>query len=388
MRLVLFALVFCALQISSPSYAECGWLGKLIGSCQLGDDAKDAVDKLNTQVQQTQEFLVRNTPGLSETAAINDLASSDPSVRKAAAARYRNLLAAAESLDNKDSEIQPYVLSVSYEFDDTKTFHIDKIRSADATEATARLWYDQGTIELSDATRPARMRQIPLNESQVRQTLVAKSDEFFEILGGDPALDREGPATPNVHPPEPCADRGCSVLTWPNFLFGQRYETWHPDWFPHFQQRGEEELKNNVITNQRNAAKEKLADLILSAYTYNQARVSSPDKTLAWPISDGNNHIIFYLDEESFNAQGEKDLTITFSVQLASDSNVTWNNRPVRTLKKSDFSPLKVKDGKTVYWAQREMSGTVLTPVGIAAVYKDRLDEIAALNQKLNAKTP
>ncbi|MGJ4891222.1 hypothetical protein ACQR1Y_23735 [Bradyrhizobium sp. HKCCYLRH3099] len=119
--------------ISYPASA-CGVAGiDVFGTCKVADTAKDSIDAIVRQVKESQERFVRTTPGIADRAALEDFASSDPQVRAALADRYRNLLAAAEALDKADKKIPipNYKLVGSFEFDESKTFHITLFRAVD-----------------------------------------------------------------------------------------------------------------------------------------------------------------------------------------------------------------------------------------------------------------
>jgi hypothetical protein len=351
--------------MTSPSFA-CGVFGwDPLGACAIAEDALKATEQITKQIRQTQEYVVRNTPGLSETAALNDLASPDPEVRRAAATRYRNLLAAAQALDNRDDTIPKYVLSVSYRFDEHRPFHIDKVRSADGSQVTAKLWYDQGSVELSDQTRPTAMNMIPLSEPLVRQKLLEKAGDLAQELTGNETVGRHycNPTTPGYACPTYSQAAESLLADIPVAPFA-----------PHANADALEVRKRRI-----EAFKQKLVDVVLSAYTYDEDRRSAVDRRTAWPISDGGDtHVIFFVDEDTWNAQS--DFNIEFAVESERDPKTTWNNRPVRTLVKNQFSPLKGNNGKTFYWAQAEMSGASLTPDGLGDVFKRRMETLIALN--------
>jgi hypothetical protein len=105
--------------------AACNWLSNWIGICEgseiLGQKALESVQVLTKQIQDTQDLLNRTVPGLRESTELNDLSSSDPKIRAAAAERYRQLANAADAIGAGGTKLPAYKLAVSFDFDtDTK----------------------------------------------------------------------------------------------------------------------------------------------------------------------------------------------------------------------------------------------------------------------------
>ena len=337
---ILFALI-----LSSGGAEACGLFGMdWLGTCKAGEDAKKAVEMALQQVRETQKYLVESTPGLHDVAELNKLASSDPKVRQEVIDRYANLLAAAQGASKLD-KLPNFQLVASFDFDQTKVFHVDFTRTADGDESTARQLVEiQHSIELSEKTRPTRVHVAPIDDAQVRQQLLAKVDAF---IASSAVLHKGGSAS------LPYA----GTVTVPD---SYKFEF--------------------VTDDQRAKIRGSLADAILSAYSYREDRVASPNRAKDWSLADGRSFAMFFVDDETYKSQGSYDWTITTSVQSTSDPTQIMNQRSIRELRKRHFKALQLKDGTTVYWAFIEMSGNALSAPAIAAQLQERrraLDTIA-----------
>jgi hypothetical protein len=345
--------IFLAILIVlNPGIAQaCGIMGwDWLGTCKIASEAKDAVDKAMAQVRQTQEYIVRSTPGLHDVADLNDLASSDPKVRQAAADRYRNLLAAAEGLNQAQAKIPQWQLVASFDFDETKVFRIGITRAADGLESTARLYLEDNSIELwTDQARPKRVNANPPSETQVRQQLLAKADAVLDNLTGNQDIGQQAPIV------TPYGAVSSQTLQYPNALTATRVVAGGRPIQPTIQQ----------VNQQRAAIKENLVDMILSAYSYSENRLGSPNSTYDWSLTDGKTHVILYADDSTYLQQS--DWKILVRVQLASDPSQSLYQRPTRELHKKDFRLLKLSDGRVAYWTPLEMTAAALPSDAVLA---------------------
>jgi len=362
--------IFLAILIvlNTGTAQACGILGwDWLGTCKIASEAKDAVDKAMAQVRQTQEYIVRSTPGLHDVADLNDLASSDPKVRQAAADRYRNLLAAAEGLNQAQAKIPQWQLVASFDFDETKAFRIGITRAADGLESTARLYLEDNSIELwTDQARPKRVNANPPSEPQVRQQLLAKADAVLDNLTGNqdvkPGVAGSGPLSVAFQ-----------TLQYPNALTATRTVFAGTPIQPTIQQ----------VNQQRAAIKESMVDMILSAYSYSENRIGSPNSTYDWSLTDGKTHVILYADDSTYLQQS--DWKILVRVQLASDPSQSLYQRPTRELHRKDFRQLKLSDGRVAYWTPLEMTAAALPSDAVLAALEAQKKVMEAIvNDKKN----
>ncbi|MBV8893878.1 hypothetical protein [Bradyrhizobium sp.] len=355
-----------AIVLSTAPAQACGIFGiDWLGTCKIASDAKAAVDEAMQQVRQTQDYVVHNTPGLHDVADLNELASSDPKVRKAVIDRYRNLLAAAEGVDQAETKIPVYKLAISYDFDATKVFRANHVRWTDGSETTARLFLENNSVELwTDQARPKRANIAPPNEAQVRQQLLEKADAFLDSLTG-PQVDTH--------------ISGAGQLAYPNAItVSRKYaltpETVGPD-TPRYQ------AVQPQINEQREAIKARLVDIILSAYSYSEDRVGNTDSMYDWSLTDGKTNVILYVDDTTYNEQKDYDWKITVRVQRDSDPSQSLKQRYTREVHQGHFHQLKLQDGtgRIAYWTQLEMTAENLPTVGVLAALAEHKKVLEAI---------
>ncbi|MGJ4891221.1 hypothetical protein ACQR1Y_23730 [Bradyrhizobium sp. HKCCYLRH3099] len=135
------------------------------------------------------------------------------------------------------------------------------------------------------------------------------------------------------------------------------------------------------VQARKEAAKVRLADMVLSAYSYSESRAGNPSMTSDWSLTDGKRHVILYVDEKTYSEQ--QDWKVLVRVQLESDPTVSLNQRPTRELHRSDFKLLKLDGDKKVYWTQREMTAEYLPDAAVGAIVAERRQAIDVILKDL-----
>ncbi|MGO7605167.1 hypothetical protein ACC718_17975 [Rhizobium ruizarguesonis] len=357
-ELFLLSAVFVGISTTSVR-ADCGL--DLLGICKAANQSTEkAVEGLKKEMEDTRkaallavDTAVRSVPGERYLRLIDDLNSGDPA--RAAAAR-----AFLKSLANIEPDAD-YQLTVSYDFDQAKPFHVDFNRFQAPVSAVLEPFAKNSAVL---DTVPAVTSLSPPTKEELMAHLANVAGEVLDAINGPPEAtglnNNRSDLCRKARPTVP--DPYCLSVSFPKSMMSSLVVSNDKSGAESFNEmKAAIAAGPSAYNEQRNVAVKTLVNLMISAFSYSEIRQTIIGARKDWPLFDGKDFVAFFIDKETYESHTE-DWAIRFYVHQIKNSEKRLYDRPVQTLRRVDFdpainAPLPGVSGKTVYWAARDVTG-------------------------------
>ena len=352
-----------------PAVADCGFLGKIIGICESVDRLDKRLEATANLAAKTAQAAITAVPGERWLRLIDDLNSGDPDKKDKA----QKFLASVAGIQKED--INAFEFSIGYDYDEKQHFKTDvaRVNVPEKTALEAYLQFD------SQFDPPTQTRLSPLNQDEVRQRLMQVADTVISAITGPANGIGINRSNGKESCPNPALDQYCAFVVFDrsivssgiasNTLLGAASSA---------KAIADAKVGSDDVVARKKEARAALANLVMEAISYSEARNDTKERHFDWPLLSERNFIVVFVDQETYDSQ--KDWKIQLKVNKKGSPEQTLFQRPVFTLTKMDFDPngdnkpLRGRADQKIYWATREMTGDISATVA-------HVDDIKALTQ-------
>lgn len=349
---------------------DCGFIGKMIGTCAAVSVADDrigqALEILQKEIQDTREVAeraanaaLRAIPGERYLQLIDDLNGPNLEQREAARSFLRNL-----------ANVEPgQAFEGTLSFDGPKdfSFKYDVFRAiaphpyyVEVFAKNSMSLQSTNASVLPIATREKIENDVRKSVSQALSHLIGRRVELRNDVTGQTltGLNFNNMQTGATHK---------WFIRYPDTLT----TGWKSDAFLHPNRTSEVEKRNAQFDEELKRNEQRKEDFvnnvtnaILAVTHANELAAHGESRTMHWNPVDAEQYMIVVIDEQTYEAmQADSNAAILASVHKAGDASSTLNGRPGYRFSGIDFDSernphVTGKNGQKVYWAFHEFSGS------------------------------